>query len=207
MSHWLRTIWYRGRAVMRRERLDREFDEELTTHLELLVDECRRSGLSHTDARREALRKLGRPVALREDHREQTGLPVLDALAQDLRYAGRILRKNPVFTGIVTLSLALGIGANVALFSLVDDLLLRSLPVRDSKRLVQVRQVATGFGVTKVGSAFPQPAFEYIRAHNQLLSEILGFSQFDRPVVAIDGVVEPPRQVEGVLKISSAISA
>ena len=142
-------------ARVRRERLDREFDEELTTHLELPIDEGRRSGMSRTDARREAIRKLGRPVALREVHREQRGLPVLDAVARRyLRYAGRILWKSPAFTGIVTLSLALGIGANTALFSLVDDLLLRSLPVRAPERLVQVRQVVTGLGAKKVGSTF-----------------------------------------------------
>ena len=76
---------------------------------------------------------------LREVHREQRGLPVLDVLAQDVRYAVRMLRKSPEFTVVVTLSLALGIGANTALFSLVDDLLLRSLPVREPDRLVQVR--------------------------------------------------------------------
>jgi predicted permease len=198
MSQWLRLVWCRCRAVLRKERLDREFDEELTTHLELLVDECRRSGLSPTAARREALRKLGRPVALREDHREQRGLPALDAVAQDLRYAGRILWKSPAFTATVTLSLALGIGANTALFSLVDDLLLRSLPVRAPERLVQVRQVVTGLGVNKVGSTFPQPAFDYLRAHNHVLSEIVGVRQLDHPVVVVDGVMEPPRQVEQV---------
>jgi macrolide transport system ATP-binding/permease protein len=59
MTHWLRTIWSRSLGVVRKDRLDREFDEELTTHLELLIDEGRRRGMSHTDARREALRRLG----------------------------------------------------------------------------------------------------------------------------------------------------
>ena len=179
-------------------RLDREFDEELTTHLELLIDEGRGRGLSDADARREAIRKLGQPVALREVHREQRGMPVLDVLAQDLRYAVRILWKTPAFTGIVTLSLALGIGANTALFSLADNLLLRSLPVREPDRLVQVLQTVSGLGIKKVGNAFSPPTFDYIRAHNHVLSEIVGFNQLDHPVVAIDGVVEPPRQVERV---------
>jgi predicted permease len=198
MTEWLRTIWSRCRAAVSRDRLDREFDEELTTHLELLVEEYRRGGLSHADARRTAIRRLGRPERLREAHREQQSVPFLDVLTQDLRYAARVLWKTPAFTAIVTLSLALGIGANAALFSLVDDLLLRSLPVREPDRLVQVRQTMTALGVTKVGFTFPKGAFDYVRAHNQVLSEIVGFNPLDRPVVSIDGVDEPPRKVEVV---------
>ena len=170
----------------------------MTTHLELLVDEGRRRGLSHADARREALRKLGRPVALREVHREQRGMPVLDVLAQDLRYGVRMLRKSPAFTAVATLSLALGIGANTALFSLVDSLLLRSLPVRDPDRLVLVQQTFTGLGVRKAGSSFPKPVFDYVRAHNEVVSEVVGSNALDRPTVTVDGVAEPSRQVEQV---------
>jgi predicted permease len=198
MTHWLRTIWSRSLAMVTKDRLDRDFDEELTTHLELLIDEARRRGMSHTDARRAALLKLGGLESIREVHREQRGMPVLDVLAQDLRYAVRMLSKSPAFTCIVTLSLALGIGANTALFSLVDDLLLRSLPVREPDRLVQVRQTVTVLGITKVATSFPKDAFDYIRRHNQVFSEIVGFTPLDRPVVMVDGIAEPARQVEQV---------
>src|SRR5687767_8914667 len=158
MSGWLRTIVARCRAVLRRGQLDREFDEELTTHLELLVDEGRRRGLSPDDARREALVTLGQPAVLREVHREQRGMPVLDVLMQDLRYAVRMLWKSPAFTGTVTLSLALGIGANTALFSLIDNLLLRSMPVRDPDRLVQAQFAPViGGGFRKPWPAFDKP--------------------------------------------------
>ena len=119
-------------------------------------------------------------------------------LAQDLRYAVRVLWKTPAFTAIVTLSLALGIGANTALFSLVDDLLLRSLPVRAPERLVQVRQTVMGPGFKKTGASLPPAAFDYVRAHNHVLSEIVGFNQLTYPVVAVDGALEPPRLVEHV---------
>jgi predicted permease len=198
MTHWLRTIWSRSLAMVRKDRLDREFDEELTTHLELLIDEGRRRGMSHTDARRQALLKLGGLASICEVHRQQRGLPVLDVLAQDLRYAVHMLWKSPAFTCIVTLSLGLGIGANTALFSLVDDLLLRSLPVREPGRLVQVRQTVTTLGITKVATSYPKDAFDYIRRHNQVFSEIVGFTALDRPVVMVDGIAEPGRQVEQV---------
>jgi predicted permease len=197
---WIKTLWSRCLAVLRRDRLDREFDEELTTHLELLVDDYRRGGLSPADARRAALVKLGRPELIRETHRDDRGLPILDVLAQDVRYALRMLRKTPAFTAIVTLSLALGIGANTALFSLVDDLLLRSLPVRDPDRLVEVQQ-ALGLGpVRKATSIYPPAAFEFVRANSDVFSEIVGFIRLDRPAVAVDGSLEPGKEVERVSK-------
>jgi predicted permease len=200
MIRWVRTFLSRAWAMVGKDRLDREFDEELTTHLELLIDEGRRRGLSPNDARHEAMRRLGRPVALREAHREQRGLPVLDILAQDLRYAVRVLWKSPAFTGIAMLSLALGIGANTALFSLVDGLLLRSLPVRDPDGLVQVQyqMVEAIGGIRKPSVIFPAAAFDAVRRQDRVVSEVIGFQSLDRPEVSIDGAVEPPRQVEAV---------
>jgi predicted permease len=183
--------------VLRKQRLDREFDEELTTHLELLIDEGRRSGMSEADACREALRKLSHPESLRESHRDQRGMPVVEVLAQDLRYAVRMLWKSPAFTCIAALSLGLGIGANTALFSLIDDLLLRSLPVREPDRLVQVCRLMTGLGIRKPVS-FSRREFDDIRVRNPVFSEVVGFNRLDRPAVSVDGVTEPSREVERV---------
>jgi len=198
MRRALRTLAARAWALLHRDRLDREFDEELTTHLELLIDEGRRAGLSDEAARREALRKLGQPNSIRERHRDQRGSRALDVLTQDAGYALRMLRKSPAFTAIATLSLALGIGANTALFSLVDSLLLRSLPVRDPDRLVQLRYGAGPAGFKKISPFFSQTQFDYFREHNEAFSELVGFASLDRPLVTIDGATEADPHVDQI---------
>lgn len=198
MKSWLHMIWSRSLSALRRNRLDREFDDELATHLELLIDEGRAAGLSAEDARRQAMRKLWRPDWLRESHRDQRGLPFLDRLTQDLRYAVRGLSKTPAFTVIVVLSLALGIGANTALFSLVDSLLIRSLPARDANRLVRVQMTMAGLGLRKSMTGFPKDVFDDVRANAGVLEDVVGYSHMDRPTVTLEGSIEPLRQVDQV---------
>src|SRR5262245_43779316 len=124
MIHMLREAWARLRSTLTAERIDHDLDDELAAHREMLIDELRRAGLSAQDARREAARKLGRLDTIREDHRDARGLPAVDLIAQSLRLATRRLARTPFFTAVVTVTLTLGVGANAALFSLVDNLLL-----------------------------------------------------------------------------------
>jgi putative ABC transport system permease protein len=190
MTSRLRTIWSRVRSFVKKGQLDREFDDELATHLELLTDDARKRGLSDADAQRDALLKLGPPTSLREQHRDARGLPLVDALVQDSKYAIRTLWKSPAFTTVVTLTLALGIGANTALFSLVDNLLLRSLPVRDPDRLVQLQidQIRDPDGRRKPWMYFDRPVFDAARGRNQAFSDVVGFGRFDdRPTITVDG--------------------
>ncbi len=116
-------------------RRDDELDEEVRAHLELLAEEHQRRGLSREDARRAALRDFGGVARTLEAYREQRGLPFFDRLQQDLRYAIRMWRRAPGFSLVVVLVLGLGIGANSAIFSIVDALFLRTLPVSDPGRL------------------------------------------------------------------------
>src|SRR5262245_64455406 len=194
-----RVIWSRVRSTFTAGRLDRELDEELASHLEMLAEEFRRAGLSTDDARREAARKLGRLDSLREDHRDERGLPMLDFLLQSLRLSLRRLARTPVFTAVVTLTFALGIGANTALFSLVDNLLLRSLPVRDPDQLVQL-QVFLREGSRRNNkphaSEFERATFAAVRAENRVVAEVVGYRRTDRPTITIDGIVQPERDVD-----------
>ena len=123
---------------------------------------------------------------------------LLDVLGQDLRAALRSLLRHRAFTVFAVLSLALGIGANAALFSLVDGLLLRTLAVREPQRLVTVQPTFVGLGIRKGVGGLSAAAFEAMRARREVFSQVVGYETLSRPVLAVDGADEPSRRVERV---------
>ncbi len=132
----IRTLFFRLRNLFRKEQLDRDLHDELATHLELHIADNLRSGMSPEEARRHALLKLGGIEQTKETVRDQRGFPFLESFLQDVRFALRTLATKPGFAAVAILTLTLGIGTSTAVFSVVDRVLIRSLPYPHDDRLV-----------------------------------------------------------------------
>ncbi len=134
----IRTFLTRCTALFGSQKLDADLDEELRAHIDLAIEENLQRGMAEQEARRTALRNFGGFTQTRESYRKQRGLPFLEVLAHDLRFALRQSRKSPGFALTAALTLALGIGANTAIFSVVKAVLLAPLPYKDHTRIVAV---------------------------------------------------------------------
>lgn len=182
MSRWS-SLWHN---LVHRERVERDLDEELRATLDLLADEHVRAGMSPEAARRAATLQLGHVEPLKERVRDVRSGSAIEALIQDVRYALRLLRRSPGFTAVALLTLAIGIGANTTMFSIVNGVLLRPLPYADADRLVRLYLANAEQGVAD-GRVSP-PDFDIWQARANSVSAMAAYQEF--PVI-LGGRGEP----------------
>jgi predicted permease len=168
----LRAWFARLGGLFNKELRERELSAEMESHLQLHIDDNLRTGMSAEEARRQALIKLGGLEQTKEAYRERKGLPVLETFLQDLRFATRVLRKNPGVTVIVVLTLALGVGANTAIFGLVNGLLLQRLPVPAAEQIAALVIQSSGSSLGALGFSYPQ--FVEFREQAAPVCEVFG---------------------------------
>jgi len=166
----LRAFFNRVSALLRSDRIDRELDDEIAAHVAEAAEDYVRRGFPPAEAQRAALRDFGGVTRAKELHRDVRSLRWLEDTWRDLRYGGRLLLRSPGFAVAAVSSLALGIGANTALFSVTDALMFKMLPVSRPEHLVRVR------------TPLSFPAFRTVRDHNRTLAGMFAYSVFPASV-------------------------
>jgi predicted permease len=172
--------WYRRFTnLLRSQRVSADIEREMAFHLDERADELMAGGMSEADARREARRRFGNASVQKERTRDADVLTWLESLGADVRYAVRALRASPAFALVTIGSLGLGIGANTAIFTLINAVVLKSLPVSHPEELVQVTMGAPS--ETSQGSWFTNPIWEQVRDRQGVLSGVFAYgpTQFD----------------------------
>jgi predicted permease len=187
----LRAWFLRVAGLFGRELRDRELSAEMESHLELHFEDNLGRGMSPAEARREAIMKLGGVEQMKENYRERRGLPLLEVFFQDLRFGARMLRKNPGFTLVAVLTLALGIAANATVFSFVSAVLYKRPPVYDSDRVLVVYGTAAARGFGTSLNPVSAPNYFTWKRENRVFSDLAALQPYIS--VSLTGKDEPER--------------
>ena len=183
MPEWFHQTWLRLKALIWRRRLDRDLQDELQFHLAMRKEKRQAEGLSRAEADTQTRRAFGNVGLLEEACRDLWTFGWLETILQDLRYGIRMLRRSPAFAAVAALSLALGIGANTAIFTVIDALLLKMLPVQRPEQLVTFSTDFDG----KPWPDFDYPMFEQFRDRTEVFSGMSAICNVDRSNVMVNG--------------------
>src|SRR5262244_884655 len=192
VQHWFYTIPLRLRSIFRRRQVERDLDEELQYHLDRKIEESLSRGLDPAEARNAALRAMDGLTQRKEECRDARRVNLIDNAMQDLRYGVRVLAKAPGFTAVAVLTLALGIGANTAIFSVIDAVLLKPLNLPDPDRIVQLMLFSPGWAQGQNANAASVFQFNIYRERRDVFDQIAAYD-------AVKGInltgVDPPEQL------------
>jgi predicted permease len=189
-ERWFYTVQLRLRSLFRRRQVEQELDEEIRYHLERQIQEYIAKGITPEEARYAALRALGGIEQRKEECRDMRRVSFIENLLQDLHYGTRMLLKNPGFTVIAVFTLALGIGANTAIFSVVNAVLLRPLPYPEPEQLTRLLSMDMTRGARNIGASMPD--YREWRKRNQSFAHLAAYRTSD---YNISGDEEPERVV------------
>ena len=209
MPSWLRVLSSRIAGWLRNDAEDREFDDEIQDHLSRLTEEHMRRGMDHGEAARMARVRLGGISQLKETNRDRRGLPLIDSLWQDARFAIRMFAKSPRFTLLAVLTVAVGIAVNTVVFTLLNAAAFKRLPVADADNLFRVERSFQSGARGDVQYAFSFEEYSYYRAHSERLAGIVAASW---PATVVTELADVPLQGQlvsddyfTVLGVSAAI--
>src|ERR1700734_2871542 len=182
----LNDLRFRLRALFRRKKIETELDDELRFHFEHEVEKYKLSGMTQEEATRQARLSFGGQEQVKEDCRDANGTSFIADTVQDIRYAVRQLAGNPVFAAVIVLTLALSIGANRASFSVIDSVLLKSLPYRQPERIARI------FLTSDESPKFPLNPFDFrdFRTRSKSFASLAAFTRGDRQLSGNSGEPE-----------------